>query len=198
MIFSKRTKEVNMFKKIKVYAVVAVFMLLSLVLTGCFGKESSVKVKELEIYKNTNPATPGITVTLTLDKDLDLDEETNNIEVAYFVVANNKTTAIKNSVEGEDLVKHKGWAGFLVSGGEKYVKGTPDAEDYNEEFSNLLETDVEYSTQLRNGAASDGTSMEYHNLDWDEDYRFKVVVTITTKEGKSSFSETFDYVGAVA
>ena len=186
-----------MFKKIKASVLVPMLMVVSLVLTGCFGwGESSVKVSELEIGKNANPSTPGITVTLTLDKDLDLDDEANNIEVAYFLVVNGETTAIRNSIEGEDLVKHKGWAGFLVSDQVKYVKGTPGADDYNEDYSNLLEAGVEYSTQLRNGAASDETSMDYHELDWEEDYTFHIVVTITTKEGKSKFSENFNYVGA--
>lgn len=182
-----------MLKKNKFLLMAPLLMLASILLVGCFGKQSSVKVKTLEVYSNTNPNTPGITVTLSLDKNLDLDEKANNIEVAYFTVVNGKKIAIKNNTNGENLVKDKGWAGFLLAGQVKYVKGTEDAEDYNEDFSNLLEADVEYSTQLRNGAASDGTIMDYHDLDWEKDYHFHIVVTITTKEGKSNFAKDFNY-----
>lgn len=188
-----------MFKKIKGAMLVPALALVAMLLVGCFGLgQSSVKVSSLSITKNSNPATPGITVTVELDKDLDLDKAENNIEIAYFVVENNVKTPIKNSVEGEeDLVKNKGWAGFLVNNNVKYVKGTPGADDYNEEFSNLLKADTKYSTLLRNGAASDGPTMEYHSLDWNQEYTFEVVVTITTKEGKSSFTEKFNYTPTV-
>jgi hypothetical protein len=35
--------------------------------------------------------------------------------------------------------------------------------------------------------------MEYHSINWAEEYNFKVVITITTKAGKSQFSETFNH-----
>lgn len=180
-----------MMKKLRLLSLMFALLVTTSLLVACGG--AGIKVDEIKLSSAQSP--PRFMVTFTLDKDLDLSDSNNNIQIAYYTVEDGKQVAIKNNAdEGSDLVKDKGWAGFLLDDKKTpHVKGTVGADDYAPNNSNILKAGVEYSTLLKDGESSDGTNMNYHDIDWDEDNAFKVIITVITKSGKSSFSETYEY-----
>lgn len=141
-----------------------------------------------------NPALSQLEFEFMLNRDFDLDVETNNIKISYYTLnEQEESVPIVNTVTEEPLIKDKGWAGFLWGNGTKHVKGTPSAPDYNDNYSNLLLKDTKYATGLRNGMASDNTSMDYHGIDWSEQYHFRVVLKLETEDVIFSFEKTFEH-----